>query len=84
MASMRGSKKLHIRSSVGFAIGDDVRVNPGNPTEEECRIDGFGSIIVKDPLIFDHGAGEIVLKVRTEAETSAASPAGPAASPARS
>ena len=82
--STKGTKMLHVTNSFGFAIGDEIRLNPGNPTEEECRIDGFGSIIVKDPLIFAHGAGEIVLKVRTEAETSAASPAGPAASPARS
>jgi len=61
--SNKNTKTLHVANSSDFRIGDRIRVNPGNPTQEDCRIDRFGSIIVKEPLIFNHAPGEMVLKL---------------------
>merc|ERR1740129_2503558 len=69
-----GAKKLEVNHIVGFAHGNVVRINPGGATEEDKVIEAFGSIIVAEPLFFDHRVGEVVKKWRDRAapETKAA------------
>lgn len=56
----KGAKLLPIDSNAGFTINATVRVNPGGPTEEDCKVVGFGSLIIAEPLRFSHTADEVI------------------------
>jgi hypothetical protein len=51
----------------GFSIGDTIVINPGGSTEETNTVDGFGSILLDTPLVYDHQAGEIIQVVQDQA-----------------
>jgi len=44
----------------GFLVGQDVTIDAGTAIAEDNTITGFGSIILKTPLKYAHGAGAVV------------------------
>jgi hypothetical protein len=60
-----GSQILAVENNQEFAIGDRIIINPGGETEETNIVIGFGSILLQDPLQYNHAAGEIVAKLIT-------------------
>ena len=67
-----GETKLPVQSNTGFGTGDTIVINPGGATEETNQVVGFGSLILKNPLKYAHGPGEVIRR------TSAGSGATPA------
>jgi photosystem II stability/assembly factor-like uncharacterized protein len=61
--ALAGSQALEVESINGFNIGDNIKINPGGPNEETNTITGFGSMLLQNPLQFDHSIGEIVLNL---------------------
>lgn len=61
----KGTNEVGVESNDGFAIGDRVAVNPGQPNEDTAAVIGFGSLILDRPLVFDHEAGEAVVNTGT-------------------
>jgi photosystem II stability/assembly factor-like uncharacterized protein len=61
--ALAGSQALEVASINGFNIGDNIKINPGGPNEETNTITGFGSMLLQNPLQFDHSIGEIVLNL---------------------
>ena len=61
--ALAGSQALEVASINGFNIGDNIKINPGGPNEETNSITGFGSLLLQNPLQFDHSIGEIVLNL---------------------
>merc|ERR1719353_2208329 len=55
-----GTKVLPVRNNAGFSIGQKIVIDAGTPIEEHNTIVGFGSLILADPLKYDHAAGAIV------------------------
>jgi len=55
---------LHVSDTSPFEIGQSVVLNIvlnlGQDNEEESIVDGFGSLILRDPLKHDHRAGETI------------------------
>lgn len=43
-----------------FQVGQRVVINPGGTNEETAVVVGFGSLLLAEPLRFDHQAGELV------------------------
>ena len=58
-----GQTAIDPASTIGFAVGDFIRLNPGGENEEENEVVGFASILLASPLQFDHQAGEPVVKL---------------------
>jgi surface-anchored protein/uncharacterized repeat protein (TIGR01451 family) len=54
---------LAVVSNNGFAVGDTIVINPGGSTEETHSVAGIGSLILAQPLLFSHDAGEVIKKV---------------------
>jgi len=65
--ALTGSQTLEVASISGFNIGDNIKINPGGLNEETNTITGFGSILIQNPLQFDHSVGEIVLNLNPTA-----------------
>ncbi|HEV7733691.1 MAG TPA: PKD domain-containing protein [Candidatus Binatia bacterium] len=63
-----GTNEVGVESNDGFAIGDSVAVNPGQPNQDDAAIIGFGSLILDRPLAFDHVEGEAVVNTGTADE----------------
>ena len=61
--SQSGQLIIDVRSTEGFRIGDWIRLNAGQPNQEDARIVGFGSIRVETPLTHAHSAGETVTRI---------------------
>jgi hypothetical protein len=55
-----GATKIQVSSIAGFAMGSEIIIDAGMPTEETNRIKGFGSILLEAPLTFDHNVGASV------------------------
>jgi len=55
-----GTKVLPVRNNAGFSIGQKIVIDAGTPIEEHNTIVGFGSLILADPLKYDHAAGAVV------------------------
>jgi hypothetical protein len=52
-------------------------INPGGATEETNTVTGFGSLLLAEPLRFDHAVGELVVVVDTPDPTATSTaPAG--------
>ena len=43
-----------------LGVGDIIILNIAQSTEETLTVAGFGSILVNEPLKYDHGAGESI------------------------
>jgi len=43
-----------------FTVGDQIVINPGGATEELATVAGLGSLILADPLQYEHQPGEMV------------------------
>ena len=56
-----GTQTVQVRSTGGFTPGSVVTFNAGGPTEETARVVAIGSLVLADPLRFNHGAGEPVV-----------------------
>ena len=58
-----GSQAIEVSSTTGFHVGDNIKINPGGVNEEDNVITGFGSMLLQNPLQFDHFIGEVVLNL---------------------
>jgi hypothetical protein len=58
-----GSTVLPVNGQQGFEIGDIVEIDPDFPCVEIGQIVGFGSILLKTPLKFEHLIGAKVIKM---------------------
>ena len=58
-----GTSELFVAGTAGFAAGDAIRINPGGWNQEDNMIAGFASIILQTPLLYDHSAGEAVVRL---------------------
>jgi len=56
----KNTLSLPVPTTAGFVIGQKVIIDQGKPTEESNFIAGFGSIVLKTPLIYDHAAGAVI------------------------
>jgi len=64
----KGDTKLEVDTNGELGVGDTIILNLGGATEETLTVDGFGSILLKEPLENDHSAGEtITMGVKAEA-----------------
>ncbi|CAN5387340.1 hypothetical protein BH10ACT6_BH10ACT6_11740 [soil metagenome] len=67
--SSPGPLSATIDPASGFAVGQTVIVDPGTPQAETAVISGFGSIIFRDGLTYDHPAGATIIVASTPAAT---------------
>lgn len=65
--AVAGSQTLEVSSTTGFYIGDNIKINPGGVNEEDNVITGFGSMLLQNPLQYDHSIGENVLNLNPTA-----------------
>jgi hypothetical protein len=61
--SAAGDTILQVTSNNGFAAGDYVAVNTGQPNADVRRIEALGSLIFSAPMAHPHAVGEPVVKV---------------------
>lgn len=52
-----------------FPVGDQVALDPDGPSEEVHTVTGHGSLLLGEPLAFDHPAGTTVLHLGTPPDT---------------
>eukprot|EP00929_Paragymnodinium_shiwhaense_P008239 TRINITY_DN11217_c0_g1_i1.p1 TRINITY_DN11217_c0_g1~~TRINITY_DN11217_c0_g1_i1.p1 ORF type:complete len:2722 (-),score=808.67 TRINITY_DN11217_c0_g1_i1:94-8259(-) len=64
-AAKAGDVKLQVASTVGFAVGDEIQIGE----LEAAIISKFGSIILQEPLRYDHPAGTTVKVISKAAPT---------------
>ena len=62
--AVTGSQSLEVSGTAGFYIGDNIKINPGGVNEEDNVITGFGSMLLQNPLQYDHSLGEVVLNLK--------------------
>jgi hypothetical protein len=55
-----GAMTLTVKDQAAFKKGDYIVLAPGTAQQEWNEIKAFGSIILKDPLKFDHPAGTVI------------------------
>ena len=65
--AVAGSQTIEVSSTNGFYVGNNIKINPGGVNEEDNVITGFGSMLLQNPLQFDHSVGEIVLNLNPTA-----------------
>ncbi len=63
MITPAGTTEMEVASNDGFAPGDYVTVDPGEPNEETVHVVALGSLILAAPLRYSHAAGAVVEKV---------------------
>lgn len=51
-----------VASQTGFSIGDYITLDPSTKMQEVVQVVGFGSLILKSPLQYNHTAGAIIKK----------------------
>jgi hypothetical protein len=56
-----GDSELDVASNDGFEVGDHIVIGPETDHEEHATVTGFGSLIIDQPVQFDHAAGELVV-----------------------
>jgi hypothetical protein len=66
-SAVAGSTVLDADGEGAFTVGGTIIINPGGATEERRTIAGFGSILLTEPLRFDHEAGELVVGANSAA-----------------
>jgi hypothetical protein len=52
-----GTSALQVSNQGCFKIGDQIRLDPGGPTDEVLEVAGFGSVLTKTPTQAAHAAG---------------------------
>jgi hypothetical protein len=52
-----GSTTLEVASTAGFNIGQGIRIDPDTPMQEVNEVIGYGSLIIKHPLAYEHHPG---------------------------
>lgn len=55
-----GTKVLPTSGNTGFQVGEDIVIDAGAAIEEFNRVVGYGSLILENPLKFDHGTGATI------------------------
>lgn len=60
VAAKTGETRLQVASQTGFSKGEVVTIDAGKQEEENNEIADFGSIILKQPLKFDHAVDAMV------------------------
>jgi probable HAF family extracellular repeat protein len=65
--AVAGSQSIEVSSTNGFYVGNNIKINPGGTNEEDNTITGFGSLLLQNPLQFDHSIGETVLNLNPTA-----------------
>ena len=60
-----GDTMLEVLSTVGFAVEDMIQVNPGSATQESSEISAItaSGLLLRHPLLYNHIAGEDLVKV---------------------
>lgn len=53
----KGAKTLPVVSNGNFQVGEEITLDAGTPVEESNTIKAFGSLILAEPLEFDHAPG---------------------------
>jgi len=59
-----GTKELQVASNDGFVLNYSVVIDPGSSRMEVNAIEKFGSIILRDPLMFEHPQGAVITMVK--------------------
>ena len=75
--AVAGSNRIEIPNSSAFTKGQQVLINPGQPTQEVHVVVAFGSLILRDNLKYDHRAGEVVRPANGEPVSGAEQPVVP-------
>ena len=72
-AASKGDKELQVdRLTPSLGVGDTIILNKGAATEETLTVTGFGSILIKEGLKFNHDEGEpIILSAKVTGITKA-------------
>ena len=72
-AASKGDKELQVdRDTPTLGVGDTIVLNKGAATEETLTVTGFGSILIKEGLKFNHKDGEpIILSAKVTGITKA-------------
>ena len=72
-AASKGDKELQVdRLTPSLGVGDTIILNKGAATEETLTVTGFGSILIKEGLKFNHDKGEpIILSAKVTGITKA-------------
>ena len=72
-AASKGDKELQVNRLVPtLGVGDTIILNKGAATEETLTVTGFGSILIKEGLKFNHDKGEpIILSAKVTGITKA-------------
>jgi len=61
-AASKGDKELQVnRDPPTLGVGDTIILNKGAATEETLTVTGFGSILIKEGLKFNHDKGEPII-----------------------
>ncbi|MEX2246805.1 MAG: dockerin type I domain-containing protein [Dehalococcoidia bacterium] len=55
-----GDTEIEVASTDGFNVNDIIVINPGGLTEEQNQVTGFGSLLLLNPLAYEHFPGEVV------------------------
>jgi hypothetical protein len=58
-----GDISLQVQDDSGFNIGENIIINEGFSNAEVCEVSGFGSILLRNPLMNSHDAGACVAVV---------------------
>lgn len=53
-----GEFKIYTDNDNSFNIGDTIRINAGSSNQEDVVMSGRGSLVLQDPLVFDHVSSE--------------------------
>lgn len=56
----KGATELHVVNNNPFNIGQEIVIDQGTAIEEYNEIVGFGSLLLKTPLMYDHGVGALI------------------------
>lgn len=59
-ASPAGADRMEVLANLGFAVGNDVIIDPLTPTQEIKKIKAFGSMIFDSPMQFAHAEGCVI------------------------
>jgi len=73
--SLAGAMTVQTNSTNGFAIGDQVVINPGGANQETLTVESLGPLTFTSALLNSHLAGERIVKV---AVTGGPTPMAPA------
>jgi pimeloyl-ACP methyl ester carboxylesterase len=78
-----GSLEIEVRQS-SLGVGDVIEINPGMSNEETRQVIGLGSLVLDEPLSFDHKDGERIVRIGDSGSPSGTPTASPVESPSLS